>query len=222
MFIEPQHLSPPNDGPLQDGPLQDGPLQDGRPRPWQYSLRTLLLVVTGFALLCGWLTTVPAPWNWGGFFFFLLIAGHVVGNSLGTSLRKDGDHEVEKRRRSDEPNDDSKQTKLSRNMFANIARDQQSGCFREIAPLHWSYFVVTAVFGVVGGMFGFLAFSHWIGPSATTSGVLVAAGASAVLGGFFGFLASTFLSTFAAGVIEAQRIVPSAAKKHVRSDAKKH
>lgn len=204
MSSEPQHLSRPKYGPYSGEP----------PRPWQYSLRTLLLVVTGFAILCGWLTTVPTPWNWGGVFFFLLIAGHVIGNSLGTSLRNDGDQEVEKHRHSGETEDDSERAILSRNMFANIVLDRQSGRLREKAPLHWSYFVVTAVFAGLGGLFGIVAFSHWIGPSATTSGVLVAAGASAVLGGFFGFLASTFLSTFAAGVIEAQHPNRPAAKKH--------
>ena len=170
--------------------------------PLQFSLRTLMLGVTASAVVCGMLVSLPGMWGWTLLFFALLVVAHVVGNRLGTSLREQADEQISSAR-SDRAK--SALAGLTEKAAARLASAEPTGSWQKKSPLNRGYLIFAAVCGVFGAVFGGIAISTSIGPNATVAGICVASAASGVLGGFVGFLVSTLLSTFAGGVIEAQR-----------------
>ena len=178
---------------------RDNPTPEEQP-PLQYSLRTLMLGVTVAAGVCGMLVILPGLWGWSVLFFVLLIVGHVAGNRLGTSLREQADDELLTNGGAKPAGPWSKPTGAPR-----LPSTEPTGSWQTKAPLNRRHFVVAAVCALLGAVFGGFVITESIGSNATLAGIGVAAAASGVLGGFVGFLISTSLSTFAGGVIEAQR-----------------
>lgn len=60
------------------------------PTPSQFSLRTLLVVVGGFAVFFTAASKLPLTWTAALVCLLALASAHVVGNSLGTRLREIG------------------------------------------------------------------------------------------------------------------------------------
>ncbi len=120
-------------------------------------------------------------------FFLLMVALHVAGNALGTSLgeRLGGYGPA--------IDDDDGPPPGSPPRIARLRR-MHPGRLVEHSPVTWSTVALTALGALCGGTLGALGFYFLM--RATLAGLIVGAVSSAVLGGFFGFLASSFMFTF--------------------------
>ena len=151
-------------------------------QPPQFTLRTLLWIMTG---LCGLLAGMTAAGPIGGFALLILVlavVAHVVGNALGTRLREIG---------SDKNNagEASPRPPVVHSDFAPVSRlSQRTG----IGLVMVAFTLAGAILcGAVGGaLLIWLAWEHLNIPTA-----IVAISSSSVLGGFLGFTTSSFTQT---------------------------
>ena len=150
--------------------------------PPRFTLRTMLLVVTALGCLFGVMAALGSSWSIIILLFGCLVAGHVIGNSLGTRLR-DGAPRYEK---------------LSLAAFdarvgpAHSPAAQGGGLSRRIR-LSRVTLVMTFGGASAGAFLGGTGLAA-IYPEAGASAVALGVVSSAVLGGFVGFLTSSFLS----------------------------
>jgi hypothetical protein len=164
-------------------------------RPPQFGLRTLLLVVTGCALLAAlsqWVTPVVVACL---IFLALAIIAHVAGNAIGTRLREIGSHPA---------TDDAA-------LAASLARAKPKA--DDFAPttqlsdrhgLGWPI-VIATVTGTVSGGLGGVAWTLVSSPGPV--GLLnigVGAVAFAVLGGIVAFAAFGFVRVGLGALRQAQ------------------
>ena len=150
--------------------------------PPRFTLRTLLLVVTALGCLFGVMAALGSSWSILILLFGCLVAGHVIGNSLGTRLR-DGAPRYEKLARAS----------FDARIAAQHAPATQGGGLSRRVRLSRITLVMTfggASAGAFLGGTGLAAIYTEAGAAAVALGVV----SSAVLGGFVGFLTSSFLS----------------------------
>ena len=160
-------------------PTVDNPRAVGPPR---FTLRTMLLAVTALGCLFGVMSVLGTVWSVAILLFGCLVAGHVLGNSLGTRLR-DG---APKRSGVSHAPRDARFTATHRSSIEGSGLSRRTRLSR-----------ITLVMAFGGGAAG--AFLGGTGlaaiyPDAGAPAVALGVVSSAVLGGFMGFLTSSFLS----------------------------
>ena len=161
------------------------PSEDRRTtRPPQFGLRALLISITALSVLFALMTTIGA---WPSLVLGLglvLVAAHVFGNALGTTLRDQGSAA-----RPDEATEPL-QHSFARRMItiAPSRRLTETTCISRTTR------AMTVIGIVAGGMLGGagLAALNW--EHITWAGIGLAIFSSAVLGGFGGFLSSSFVT----------------------------
>jgi hypothetical protein len=162
----------------------------------QYSLRTLLVWIAVLCALFAVLAQLPTVWAVMAVWFLILIAGHVVGNALGTRLR-DGGTLGETAGADEKPTDlpppDPARDRLPRPRATRL---------QERTPLGRLMFTIAAVGACLGGSLGGNAAAFATGDSMTMAGLAVATVSSAVIGGLFGFLAASFLSVMTTTILQ--------------------
>jgi hypothetical protein len=160
-------------------PTVDNPRAVGPPR---FTLRTMLLAVTALGCLFGMMSALGTVWSMVILLFGCLVAGHVLGNSLGTRLR-DG---APKRSGVSQALRDARFAVTHRSGVEGSGLSQRTRLSR--VTLVMSFGGATA--GAFLGGTGLAAIYPDAGAPAVALGVV----SSAVLGGFMGFLTSSFLS----------------------------
>ena len=145
----------------------------------QFNLRTLFAAVAILALVCA----IGRYGGWAGLLaastFAALIAGHVVGNSLGTRLRDEVSPQLNRK----------PVIPSAVPLRPHIVPAQRQ--LHQHTPLRRMILVISLAAAAVGAILGGLALAAWTG--ASLAGWLVGTLSSAVLGGFFGFLLASFL-----------------------------
>ena len=173
-----EHVPPPNEDP------------DAALKPPQFTLRTLLVVMTALACLFAVMTAVGSLWSLAILLLLALVSAHVVGNAVGTKLR-----------------DRSARCPIVRHRivpsrFATPREFALPKRLTEPAPLHWITLVMAGGGALAGGYFGGSALADNY-PEATTAAVVLGVVSSGVLGGFAGFATSSFLSVMRQALSEA-------------------
>jgi hypothetical protein len=148
--------------------------------PPRFTLRTMLLAVTALGCLFGVMSALGNMWSIAILLFGCLVAGHVIGNSLGTRLR-DGAP-----RQSNRDPSDARFARLPPS-FAD------GGGLSRPSRLSRITLVMTFSGAVAGAFLGGTALAA-IYLDAGVPAVALGVASSAVLGGFAGFLASSFFS----------------------------
>ncbi|MEX0679437.1 MAG: hypothetical protein WD063_20345 [Pirellulales bacterium] len=159
-------------------------------KPPQFTLRTLLVVMTALACLFAVMTAVGSAWSLAILLLLALVSAHVLGNAAGTKLR---DRSV---RRPIVRSRDAPSRAARTREFASPKR------LTEPARLHWITLVMSLGGALAGGYFGgsALAASY---PDASAAAVVLGVVSSGVLGGFAGFATSSFLWVMRQALSEA-------------------
>jgi hypothetical protein len=163
--------------------------------PPRFTLRTLLLAVTAMGCLFGLMTVLGSLWSMAILFFSCLIMGHVLGNSLGTTLRDRASRRV---------------TREQGLAFSSVPpaivklEVAAPGRLSQRARLNRITLVMTFGGALAGGTLGG-TLSALIYPDAGAAAVGLGVVSSAVLGAFVGFAASSFVSVARAALGEALR-----------------
>ncbi len=166
---------------------------DATLKPPQFSLRSLLIGTTAVAALLALMTAIGTVWSVAILFLVLLVAAHVVGNSLGTRLRDGG------LGRTARPTVWAPERHAGRTSPSRVPSPRQ---LRERGRLHWINLVLTLGGVAAGGYFGGAALAASY-PEATTAAHALAYVSSGVLGGFAVFAVSSFLSVVRQALREA-------------------
>jgi hypothetical protein len=163
---------------------------DATLKPPQFTLRTLLLIVSALAGLLAVMTAIGSLWSLAILLLLALVLAHVLGNAVGTKLR---DRSVS---RADVEAGMTPNRPLPRRELLSPRR------LTEPARLHWITLVITGCGVLAGGYFGgsALAASY---PDATSAAVVLGFVSSGVLGGFAAFTASSFLTVARQALSEA-------------------
>jgi hypothetical protein len=153
-------------------------------RPPQFSLRTLLLLVTACAILFALVNVLPPMAIAGLAFLLLSIFAHVAGNAIGTRLREIGGRPKDLRLGGpDEPLAVGEVDRPRGAPPTELSRRQSLG---------WPVVAVTSA-GILAGAIGGGVWTAWLAGSRITAlGISVGCVACAVLGGFAAFLAFSF------------------------------
>jgi hypothetical protein len=162
---------------------------DATLRPPQFTLRTLLVAITLLACAFAVMTAIGSVWTLAILLFAALVAGHVVGNALGTTLR-----DRSARRKVDE-----REVAVRAGPRLEIVSPSR---LTVPARLHWITMVMAAGGALAGGYFGGAALAASY-PEATTAAVVLGFASSGVLGGLAGFAASSFVSVVQQALREA-------------------
>ncbi len=157
----------------------DNPKAVGPPR---FTLRTMLLAVTALGCLFGVMSALGTVWSVAILMFGCLLAGHVLGNSLGTRLR---DGAPKRPAVSHAPQD-------ARFALTHRSAVEASGLSRR-TRLSRITLVMTCGGAAAGAFLGGPGLAA-IYPDAGAPAVALGVVSSAVLGGLGGFLTSSFLS----------------------------
>ena len=149
----------------------------------QYRLRTMFWVVTCLCVLFTVMATLGAVWSAALLMLLLLVAAHVAGNAIGTSLR---DRAVTERRESNEPPPKVLRPRIrSDSPPANRLQDKQ--------PLERLMLLVAILGGLVGAVFGGVLVTDAYRDRITVAAVVFGTIASGVIGALVGFVvASSF------------------------------
>jgi hypothetical protein len=177
------------------------PLSDDRPplRPPQFTLRTLILLITVLAIFFSLVNTVHPVVMAGLVLLTLLIAAHVAGNVIGTRLREIGDRPLTQEGGEVPPQPFVGH--LTRTSFA-----PPSDLARRIA-LGLPILIVTTAGvlagGIAGGLWGYLAAGDdgWLN-------IVVGIVACGFLGGFGSFVAFSFTQVILGAWWQASRSLP--------------
>jgi hypothetical protein len=159
-------------------------------KPPQFTLRALMIGTAAVAILLSVLLAIGAFWAAALLFLLLLVAAHVLGNSVGTRLR-----------------DGKAGRMVMRPAGLGVARAATgtavpAGRLSERKRLHWIYLVFTLCGAIAAGYFGGRALSETY-PEATTAAVVLAHISSGVLGGFAVFVVTSFLEVLRQALSEA-------------------
>jgi hypothetical protein len=160
--------------------------------PPRFSLRTLLLAVTGIGIFFGlfwWLSPLAIA---GMVLVALVVAAHVLGNAIGTKLR-----------------DGAPRRQAEQSVFepatSDVAAQIPATSLGERWSLGWSVIAATGV-GVAGGMIGgCLWIEHVYHIGFDVYALAFTSVAFGVLGGFAAFSLATFSQTLAVALWQAMR-----------------
>jgi hypothetical protein len=164
-------------------------------RPFQFSLRTLLLFVSAVAVLMAIITRVGAVWSVAIVLGLLLVTAHISANAFGTRAVNRTTQRLARRHE-----DDADELCVTGPLqFAPHSR------LSERRRLGWSMPLATVVGAAVGGTFGSVLLSTLYFEAGGFGAVLLGGFSATVLGGFLGFLASTFIGVTGRALSEASR-----------------
>jgi len=161
-------------------------------RPFQFSLRAMLMAVAACAVLFAIMHQVGPLWSVAIAWFLMLAAAHVAGNAYATRARR-------------APGDLSRDNFSSENEADPRPKCTATGTERDFAPatrlrqstrLGWLMFTLTGLGAIVGCIGGVTLLSLVTWDHIGASGVIVGGISCAVLGALLGFLTSTFLGVF--------------------------
>ena len=165
-------------------------------RPFQFSLRTMLIAIAVCGVVFAVMRQVGPLWSVAIGWFLLLAAAHVMANAWASHSRPT--------RLGQSPPADAEAFPTTAACGGELAFAPPTR-LRQSTRLGRTMFVLTAVGAVVGGAGGviLLAIVNWgrIG----ASGVIVGGISCSVLGALSGFLASTFLGVSLCALREATR-----------------
>ena len=153
-------------------------------KPPQFSLRTLLLLVTGCAILFALVNVLPPLVIAALVFLLLSVFGHVAGNAIGTRLRELGGRPAKQRAGSQ--NDAQEVGEIGPPRCAprtELSRRQ---------PLGWTAAIVTTAGAVAGAIGGGIWAAWLVANHLSIFAVLTGVLACGALGGFASFLACSF------------------------------
>jgi hypothetical protein len=177
-------------------------------RPPRFSLRTLLLVMSGLCCLFAAMAALGLLWSAVLLLFLSLVAAHVIGNSLGTRLRDHASRQIAA--------DRIARPRLPLQAIRpNVAAPEQ---LTGRAKLNRITLILTVGGALVGAELGGagLAVVH---PQASAAAVGLGVVSSAVLAGFAGFLASSFLWVVRQALAEAHRGAAPAVRRPATPDS---
>lgn len=161
--------------------------------PWQFGLRTLLALIASLSVLflvMGWLGPI---WSLLLFWFLLLTAAHVVGNSWGTRSRHlPGIQEPLENALGDAPRPPP------------LAADPAGVRLRHQAVFGLFDVCLIAAAALLGGGLGGAALWATYWNRAGYSPIVVGSVSTAVIGGFLGFLCVTFLRVALTAIADAR------------------
>lgn len=160
--------------------------------PPRFSLRALLLITAACGGLFALMSAVGAMWSMALLLIGGLVAGHVLGNSLGTRLR-DGTTQAVGPRTNAHPG------MASQHIVA--------GRLTKHTRLGRGAVVLTALGGSLGAFVGGLVSAN-VYPEAGPSAVLLGVLSAAVLGTLIGFIVSSFFLVLRDAWSEALREPP--------------
>ncbi len=173
--------------------------------PVRFSLRSLLVLVTACACLFATMSTLGAKWSLGLLFFLCLIAGHVLGNSLGVRLRDGAPRDTPGQADRQQP---APEGPIAVGPPARLAQHTR---------LHRITLIMFVGGALIGGALGG-RFSGALYPEAGWPALALGVISSAVLGGFVGFVISSFLSVLRQAWREALHAAETTTPAHVRRD----
>ena len=152
--------------------------------PFQFRLRSMLMLVAALSGLLAIMQLIGAVWSAILVWFLLLVLAHVTANFWGTHVAPSAG-----RRPSDGEPDGLIATGPSHS--ASVI-----GAVRLSESLRpgWPMFAITATGAVVGGTLGSIALFLLNFDQAGYAGVAVGSISAAIVGGFLGFLTSSFVS----------------------------
>jgi hypothetical protein len=157
----------------------------------QFTLRTLFLAISGLGVLFAVCNAIGLLASFGLLVFISLIALHIIGNALGTSLR---DHAPVSPTHSGNYGDNPTSGHFSFALPPGVALPQSTSRLSQRTPLGWVIFLTTLVGLVAGGWLGSWILLNSAGTS--LHGLALGAISSGVLGGFAGFLFGSFVKTW--------------------------
>ena len=165
-------------------------------RPWQFGLRTLLVLMASASLLFLVMGMLGLVWSLVLVWLLVLVAGHVLGNTFGVRPRR---HNAAGS--SGELSFEAMPTNLPRPLAADPAavRLRHKTIFR---PLD---FILIAAASVLAGGLGAAALWATYWDRFGYSAIVVGAISSAVIGGFLGFLCVSFTRVALLAVGDARR-----------------
>ncbi|HEV3340272.1 MAG TPA: hypothetical protein VG125_07940 [Pirellulales bacterium] len=154
--------------------------------PFQFRLRTILLVMVAASFLFAGMQVIGPAWSAVLTWFLVLALVHVIANFWGTRVAPGATQQG-----LDDEGPDSHAPQHDRRERAASAA---VGAVRlsENARPGWPMFVVTAAGALVGGTLGGVSLVLLCLDQAGYAGVLVGTVSAAIVGGFLGFLTSTF------------------------------
>ncbi len=152
-------------------------------KPPQFSLRTLLLLMTAFAVLFALVNVLPPMIIVGLVFLVLSIFAHVAGNAIGTRLRDLGGRPTELRL--ENPNEPGAAQTASPRCAPRTELSRRQ-------PLGWPILVATSAGAVAAAVGGGIWTAALTGNQVTALAVSIGGIACGVLGGFASFLAFSF------------------------------
>ena len=151
-------------------------------RPPQFSLRTLLLLVTAFAVLFGLANFLPPLMIAGLAFLLISIVAHVAGNAIGTRLREIGS----------QPSNRSSSDRNHAQAGGGAPRCAPRTELSRRRPLGWPVALVTVAGGIAAAVGGGIWTALLVRNSAAPLAICLAVAACGILGGLGSFLAFSF------------------------------
>ena len=173
-------------------------------RPPQFSLRTLLLLVTGFAILSALVNVLPPLMLAGLVVLLLSIFAHVAGNAIGTRLREIGGRPTELRVGGPE---EARPLAVS-----SVPRCAPQTELSRRQSLGWPVLVVTAA-GALAAAVGGGIWTAWLtGAAISALAILTGSIACGALGGFAAFLGFSFVQVGFGALRQAMSPQPASAE----------
>ena len=154
----------------------------GDGRPLQFSLRTLLVVISLASAMFALVSVVPPVWSFMALWVALLIVAHVAANAWGKRTFEPG---------ATRP-DDAPRRHAARTYPATAAATSEASRLRRQATLERSRYVATFVTAGIGGLIGCVVLALIHLHQASIAACAVWTGASAVISGIAGFVGSGF------------------------------
>jgi len=189
------------------GTSVDRPRRAGAPPP-QFSLLTLLKVMSALGALFGVMASVGALWSWAVVLLTLLVIAHLAAAWLGTRLRDEAaaDAQAERERgRQSALTGPMESPRMADRLAAARRPDTTPTQLQRRRSLGWTIpvaAVLGAIFCAALAAVGLAKLSH---PVVPLSAHLLGAASGAVLGGIWGFLGASFCRTASLALGEASR-----------------
>lgn len=153
--------------------------------PFQFRLRSMLLLVAAVSGLLAIMQLIGAVWSAILVWFLLLVLAHVTANFWGTHVAPSAGRR---------PSDGGEPDGLIEHGPSRSAPVIGAVRLSESLRPGWPMFVATATGAVVGGTLGSVALFLLNFDRAGYAGVAVGSISAAIVGGFLGFLTSSFVS----------------------------
>ncbi len=169
-----------NDFPHQ---LEVPEVPSGEARPPQFSLRSLLIVISLVSGLFALLSVLPPLWSFAAIWVGLLVMAHVSANAWGKRTFEPG---------ALRPGDTPPRLPTPLAGSTVKAAEPQSILLRRQATLERSRYVATVVSAAIGGLIGCVVLALIHLPQASIAACAVWTCASAIISGIAGFVGSGF------------------------------